>query len=769
MTRVALPFLDEDGGHLGELVIRERPTGSGLGRGELIDLRDARPDDGLEPVRLTEGGEYRFEFQGARGRLVRWEPEELFDPDDETGNSGRLRPRLSTGRVELVANLGGQRSRAVAIEVRSIKLGYLDDYRNMLASIARLGSELLLERFAASAQRLQVDGTQDAATLYQRFALLQSLLRSEALESGIKRVLATPYVAWRTTERDVSPGASIRGGSQLARRLCGAGARTDWDGSSVDGLVSLPRRLAEERTEETLDSVPNRFVKHALGQWLTLVTEMQGALMVEKERTTRDAQRGSAPIERGLAEADRLSHLLQGYLRHPLFSDVGDMSTFPGANQVLQKGHGYRQIFETYVLYEFGSRLAWSGGDDVFGAGQRNVATLYEYWVFLELARIVGDLCQSKPDLSSLIEASPEAISLGLRRGIERCIGGIVSRRGRTYRLELHFNREFRSNGTDRGSWTRTMRPDCSLCITPLDDVAPAADNLWLHFDAKYRVTEAGILGSVDDGPILTAKDEDLLKMHAYRDAIVRAAGAYVVFPGNSSLAPRRRNGEAIPSLGAFSLRPSAAVRGEGAEKIQAFLHQVIDQLAEQRSPYERVRYWQRTSYAAKPHTGVPTESVPFLRAPAADTIVLLGYLRSPEHARWVRAHALYNVRADPKRRGSIQLTGEELSAQILLTYSAEGTPEIQRMVGPPLIMTRQDLLELEYPQPGGELYLVFNLAPVSKPSWFDALDLRLLISTAESRWLSRGEEARAPFSPLAVSWLDVMSSVTSPGNDGPK
>ena len=29
--------------------------------------------------------------------------------------------------------------------------------------------------------------------------------------------------------------------------------------------------------------------------------------------------------------------------------------------------------------------LKWEGGENVYGAGMRNVSTLYEYWLFFEL------------------------------------------------------------------------------------------------------------------------------------------------------------------------------------------------------------------------------------------------------------------------------------------------------------------------------------------------------------------------------------------------
>ena len=103
----------------------------------------------------------------------------------------------------------------------------------------------------------------------------------------------------------------------------------------------------------------------------------------------------------------------------PMFRQVGRLHTFPIGNQVLQKRAGYRELLRTFVLAEVGARLAldWDV-DDVFGASQRNVATLYEYWAFLQLAGSVGRACGE--DLTaSAFRLSNDEMSMAFRR--RRC------------------------------------------------------------------------------------------------------------------------------------------------------------------------------------------------------------------------------------------------------------------------------------------------------------------------------------------------------------
>src|SRR5690606_9440710 len=170
----------------------------------------------------------------------------------------------------------------------------------------------------------------------------------------------------------------------------------------------------------------------------------------------------------------------------PLFRYAGPLVQPPLGNQVLQKRAGYREMYKLYVQSELAAALAWSGGEDIYRAGQKDVAALYEYWVFVQLAQIVSGMCRKPLELGLLLEEGPGGLDLQLKRGQQRVLAGTVVRRGRPLSIELWYNRTFAKGGR-YGSWTRALRPDCSLRIeTP--GYGGSADELWIHFDAKYRV-----------------------------------------------------------------------------------------------------------------------------------------------------------------------------------------------------------------------------------------------------------------------------------------
>jgi len=509
------------------------------------------------------------------------------------------------------------------------------------------------------------------------------------------------------------------------------------------------------RTEETLDTPENRFVKFVFVQWQEFVAQVEGALVREKP---------TAPVQRGLREVRAVLERLDEVLASDLFFDVGHFTHFPASSQVLQKRAGYRDIYRAYLQSEAAAQLTWDGGEDVYGAGQRDVAALYEYWVFLQLVKVMEMLCGREFDRSRLFERRVDGMGVALRRGRARALKGSVSRFGRRLRLELWFNRTFGHRTGNRSSWSRPMRPDYSILIRP-DKAYGAEDEVWVHFDAKYRVEglvhlfgqdptseeEEKSLLDEEDAPEtrLSTKRDDLLKMHAYRDAIHRSAGAYVIYPGMETEQLRMFH-ELLPGLGAFALRPTQDGQRTSIDAIYRFIDDVVSHVATQTTQHERTRFWvrettDRTSYRPEVQ---PKPAADFLSRPPADTLVLLGYVRTPEQLAWIRRNKRYNLRADPGRRGAIALQAKELSADFVLLYGERASvTELWRVAGVPEVLTNEAMRASGYPQPQGP-YFCLPLAEAEPVEWIRDLQPGDVTNLARS-FGSRG-------GPVVVRWLDL-------------
>ena len=202
---------------------------------------------------------------------------------------------------------------------------------------------------------------------------------------------------------------------------------------------------------------------------------------------------------------------------------------------------------------------------------------------------------------------------------------------------------------------------------------------VWLHFDAKYRVDNfLTQLTSAPDSDELfgetttsgDAKRDDLLKMHAYRDAIARTAGAYVLYPGSEIKDIRRHPGfkEVLPGLGAFPLRPSSDGLPSSSQALDQFFSDVLIHVASQVTRDERHRFWTATVHRPGEPTLTSSLTTDFLDEPPADTDVLLGFVRNPEQRRWIERVRQYNIRAGD-RTGAVEIGGRELGAKLLLLY----------------------------------------------------------------------------------------------------
>jgi len=85
--------------------------------------------------------------------------------------------------------------------------------------------------------------------------------------------------------------------------------------------------------------------------------------------------------------------------------------------------------------------------------------------------------------------------------------------------------------------------------------------NKKLILDAKYKGKggSGGFYGDEDEGSIKKCKDEDLDKMHAYRDAIEGTYGAFALYPGEESVIyPSHGAGRPFKGVGALALKPVA-------------------------------------------------------------------------------------------------------------------------------------------------------------------------------------------------------------------
>ena len=743
-----LDLVDAGGAAIGSISISCLPNGH-FWRDipTLIDHRiEGSQDSASAPVQLLEEMEYQFEID-CEEPIEALEPQELCSVSDASCRSGRLKVGRATGSVRLEVRLSAEITGRCEVEVRSRKLDYESEYRSMLGRIATEAAELAQSSFAPSSLRGLTPSTEaNAETLYQRFAFLQALVESGELDRAFQIIRHRPHLEYRTQTHHVSPGRALRPSPDLARQLLRAGPRQEAH-RPVAGLASLPITVEERLHVETFDTIPNRFVRFVVEHWRNLADEVASKL-----------GHTSAADQRGQREAERLSEWLGRLLTTPALADASELNSFPQSNTTLQGRAGYREILRAFLLGEAAANISWDDGVDLFRAGQRDVATLYEYWVFLELVRIVESLPGFTIDRRPLTTMADRGLALDLRKS-GTVLSGSGSIGGRAVELELCFNKTFSPGRSGTGSWTASMRPDCSLRIS-VGGPRRKYDT-WLHFDAKYRIHQfVDGFGQVqveeddEDAPSRTPQvtdspqAADLTKMHAYRDAIRRSAGAYVLYPGSDEGRTPNHSQfhEILPGLGAFVLRPtdSGTTSRESESALRSFLMDVISHVAAQGTDLERSTYW-----VDRVHTeqrGTQLAFNPSLETPPADTTVLLGFVRSEQHLDWIRSQKRYNLRAD-HRRGSVELTSPTLSVAFVVLYRLDADELwIARTPGALYVQSGADLVDSGYPDPRGDRYVSLAIE-----------DLSPFTDTPPSVVLELSSRADHPGGPVVVTWTELF------------
>jgi hypothetical protein len=440
---------------------------------------------------------------------------------------------------------------------------------------------------------------------------------------------------------------------------------------------------------------------------------------------------------------------------------------------VLQRKEGYRELLRVWLMFDLAAKMVWRGGDDVYSGSKRDVAVLYEYWLFFKLLEIIKEVFKiDSVATEKLIEETSDGLGLKLKHGEFLPVEGVYISDTRKLRIEFSYNKTFSGDKAypDGGSWTRNLRPDYTLSVWPYGIEQQQAELeeliVHIHFDAKYKVENLqGIFGK--DNSLEEEKEEqkkgtykraDLLKMHTYKDAIRRTAGAYVLYPGTEAQYTRTGFHELIPGLGAFSIRPSRS--NNGIEELKKFLNEVVVHFMNRASHREKISLKTYETYKeglsnelneALPETyGANRSLIP------DETFVLVAYYKK-ENWDWILKTGLFNTRAGSSR-GSLKLGPHEAGAKYILLHSSGETQAGKlfkvRETGP-RIFSRKTLERINYPKDAkkqGQYYLVYKIEEIK--------DEELLNLNWDITKLDGYKKGRGSALPFSATLTELMKTI---------
>lgn len=705
---------------------------------------DDAVDYGESRWQLQEGCSYEYELVSDNGRTYQFMTEDeivRFSHSPRHPNAGTLKTGIYVGSMSLAIRDTELKCEVAKldVEIKSVKAEYRTDYRKMLEDITAYYTDLVLMQGSPVTQKLEIDNDTPQQTLYQRYAFVRSIVESPTFQEAIHKIVASPVRKWEETivERNVSnvKRMSRRNMRQMATSRDRIPLYNGEEMGLPHGLNSVPRTLTVAYKRDTLDNQENQFVKFVLRSFSSFCSELHGK---------KNAN------ERLKAEIDKTMDVLNGHLNTLFFKQVAMPSQLNLNSPVLQRKEGYREILQAWLMFDLAAKLSWKGGDNVYEAGKRNVAVLYEYWVFFKLLEVISRVFEIDPvSINKLVKTDADHINLEIQQGKMTMIEGLYDAEKRKFNVRFYYNRTFAHTREDEelykpGSWTMNMRPDYTLSIWPGEISMEQAERedliVHIHFDAKYRVNKIDL--GVDDQmneeqmseALLNEKKEqeegiykraDLLKMHAYKDAIRRTSGAYILYPGTVECRLKGFH-EIIPGLGAFCLTPSNY--DEELISLQVFLLKIVEHMLDRTSQRERMSYCVNSIYST-PSKRV-NEQMPEPAGENRDflpdeTWVVMGYVKNEKQLEWIRKTGLYNFRTGTQN-GSVRLSRNLVSSRYILLHAHGESIGLVRLADEgPRVFRRSDLLRMGYPPSENEekkkddIYIVYRLeSERTEPEW---------------------------------------------------
>lgn len=510
------------------------------------------------------------------------------------------------GRSKMIFPENGKK---LYFEIVPDKMDYETDYISLTEALAEECAGLLLE-YSGSTSNLYKLSDEDQKSLLEQFIFLRQFCYDQNIQGLFAAIKRNPDRIL-VREDQFEPLGHGRPANKFYTDPFSYAKGWGKVDTGSGKTFYIPQQVAVTRKHDSMDTPANRFVKYAVEKFDFICTALLNLL---------DSAEGEKQYE-CYHEAKAMHLMLDEIIRDSFFDDVNALDIMPQNNQVLQKREGYSQIFSAYSMIDLALQLDWKGKDEVYEGESKNVALLYEYWLFFELYKIIRSIegCTSVVIKEDPFLLNDNGLTVSLEQGKKSCQAFEIKKNH--LKINLYYNRSFTpmsfKTTVYEGSYSRPFRPDYTLAIFPdiytkgryngEDEAVREGAVSYIHFDAKYRITDlTAFIGKNEDldeeeellddkiGSVVnTYKRGDLLKMHTYNDAIRRTVGSYVLYPGAGSQGTGvkfRLYDEILPGIGAFAIRPSIDLAGEN--ELKGFIESLLQTKRTESSRLNRMRYY---------------------------------------------------------------------------------------------------------------------------------------------------------------------------------
>lgn len=333
----------------------------------------------------------------------------------------------------------------------------------------------------------------------------------------------------------------------------------------------IPREIEDASMQLTYDTVENRFVKFFIQLIFDYLEDLLRKIGTKNIKLVQ--------------EISTMRQIISERIDNPFWKNIGIMTAVPNNSQILQRKYPYNQIFQIYNEFGLKSRLCSNDVDRKYTVGQKDASMLYQYWVFIKFFQFLKSKYHKNFLTSSWLSYNNKNLGVTLHQGIEEYAVFSIEDNKELY---LRYNKKYSNKQSiySGRSYSHDLIPDISLEL--YQDEALIG---LIHFDAKYKLPENG-----------TNIEDDINKMHAYKDGIMGSIGAYAICLSEKKIVfveeeyMQKCGGHLFPSVGAFPLNICEASLGTELkdifEIVEAFANLKISPFVNRYSKQELRGYY---------------------------------------------------------------------------------------------------------------------------------------------------------------------------------
>lgn len=439
---------------------------------------------------------------------------------------------------------------SLMVEIRTKKLNYENEYSEMIADLSEYSSGLMFN-INSSLYQNHIKSNKSQTTLYEYYMILEYLFRPQNLPSVVEYLSRHLYSLLDTTNELVpTPFASNIGAEEIAELSSNPQQFHETTEKysiykDYEGKHYAPLMIKEMTHKENIDVPENRFYKFFLEFIRDLIIDLYNSIDEGYVKLSLKDFRDNINL----------------FLSNNYFNGISRLDYIPLNSQVLQKKEGYREILEYYLMFEFGLKICFDDLTDNFRGFEKQLGKTYEIWCYFKLIGILNNLTKSSCDFDTFIDLNSWSLTLSNINVLDY-FNTLKIDENKEVKITLLYNYEFNRPKNDESnitysSYSLPLNPDYTLVIEYENN------KKLLHFDAKYRVNKYN-----------EYKEDNIHKMHTYKDGITDSIGAYILYPGNKSEVFDEIDGS-FGSVGAFTLKPGETETDE--KEIGKFIVGIIE------------------------------------------------------------------------------------------------------------------------------------------------------------------------------------------------